>query len=117
MRVLAGFLVLCLTSLSGCGWWAKNGGKAEDIIVDCGKEAIKTEVAHLLPAILAILTGNAPDWQAQLVALESVGKDAVLCAVAEAQTKFVMEHATAGPDSPVAKASQYIGNKQYKAAP
>lgn len=57
---------------------------AKKIAVDvgaCAGPEVQTEVTNLLPAVTAILSGGAPDWSAQLTALESIGLPFVVCAV------------------------------------
>jgi hypothetical protein len=71
--------IFVLFAFTGCAT-----GQGKNILVDiktCGTPAVLQEIANLTPAITAILSGGAADWQAQLSALEAVGVPAVICAV------------------------------------
>lgn len=69
------------TSVQGCAWWSSHGPAIMNGALACGEAAVKAEIGNVTPAVMAILSGDAPDWQAQLDALEAVGSTAVLCAV------------------------------------
>lgn len=79
LQLLIPFIALA-SLLTGCA-------AVKKVIVDagvCASPAVVAEVANLLPAVTAILTGGAADWQAQLAALETVGVQFVVCAVEQA---------------------------------
>jgi hypothetical protein len=111
-------LVLTVTPiLPGCcalTGSCKEGDTAGQIatgVIDCAKEAIKSQAAHLLPTIMAILVGGAPNWQAQLDSLKAMGIDAGACALATASTQLLAlsvpdpnEGMTAGPEKLKARA-------------
>lgn len=86
-------------AVPGCSWWQRHGSAVTDVVVDCGTPAVKAEAEALLPAVLAILTGQAPDWQAQLDALRANGEAALFCAVAQASSQL-----GASPDHPAPQA-------------
>lgn len=91
--ILLAFLPVAVTA--SCAWFTSTAKKAGAVLIDCGEKALAEEVTNLLPAVVAILTGNAADWSAQLMALEWVGEHAVACAVKE----FVPGQAPTPPDA------------------
>jgi len=87
----------------------------------CAVNPIPTEVQNLVPAVNAVLSGGAPNWEAQLTALEQLGVGAVVCAV-QAVIEGVMgqltppRYANIEP-TVIAKAERgqlYLNHKGYK---
>jgi hypothetical protein len=79
--------VLMLTLGSCCvfrGDCKTPAGQIATTVVNCTIEAVKTGAIQLLPAVIAILTGNAPNWMEQLDALKVLGLDALACALQQA---------------------------------
>lgn len=82
-------LLIGALALSSTGCCVFKGNCKEDdhvgqiatVVVDCASEAIKTRVAEILPAVIAIVTGNAGNWSEQLAALTELGLDIVACAL------------------------------------
>jgi len=95
--VLLILLALCGIGIavSACCAWTHScapndiPGQIATKVIDCGVAAVKAEAENLLPAIVAILTGNAADWKAQLNALEAVGEGALACAMQDASQELL----------------------------
>lgn len=102
MRKIALMLLLC----TGCSLFAGPASPGGQVVIDCAVPAVAQVAAELVPVVTAILEGNAPDWQAMLVALEGVGKDALACALQQVAGKVSV---APGVDaSPASKAQQFI---------
>lgn len=84
--VMALVLVFIALANQGCCTWTgtctDKAGQIGTEVVDCGQAALSTTILNLVPTVLAIVTGGAPNWSAQLDALAGVGKDALSCALA-----------------------------------
>ena len=80
-HVLASLIVLTMLTIStsGCPWWQHNSDTVVTTAIDCTVESVKKNEPQLLPKVLDILTGGAPDWKAQLKLLETVGLEAFAC--------------------------------------
>ena len=82
-----GVLLFCTITLTtqsaGCNWFrGKTVQDIKTVVIDCGIESVKANAAHLLPVIMTILTGNAPNWVEQISAFtKELGRDAVACAM------------------------------------
>lgn len=80
--------------ISGCCAWSgtcktdDTAGQIATHAIDCGKAAIQSQIAHLLPIVAAILTGGSPNWQDELDSLKAGGVDALACALANAAQEF-----------------------------
>jgi len=85
--------------------------RAGDHIVDCGKDAVKQEAINLLPAVVAILSGNSVDWADQLNALKGVSADALVCAVHAVATEL---KASPTPSPAVGRAKMYLKSYRVK---
>ncbi len=84
-QMLAGltamFVILALVIAVPLGCAALQG-RAKVAISSCASQAVAQGAADLGPAVGGILSGGAPSWEAQLLALgEKLGIDAVVCAV------------------------------------
>ena len=97
--------VLLVLVFGGCPWIKKEG----TVVIDCTVSAVESHAKDLLPAVLAILHGDAVNWQQQLDALKSLGEDVLACALgqasmqAEAAAEGDASQPTAGPDAMKAK--------------
>ena len=60
------------------------GAIAMDTGINCGLPLVANQAEGLLGQVVRILSGEAPDWAAQLDQLASGGREAVACAVARA---------------------------------
>ena len=104
-------IVVCLLAMSSC-WFVKKEGL---VIVDCTIQAVESHAKDLLPAVLAILHGEAPNWAAQLDALKSLGEDVLACALGQASMQLEAEaegdasQPTAGPEALKAKVTAIRG--------
>ena len=129
----AALLALSLAAGStqpGCAWWhSEEGQRIKNAVIDCSTEAIKSNSAHLLPVIMAILTGTAPNWDQQIEAFtKEMGRDAVACAMDMASRELLASVPASGSGAeltPEAKAAQggvtkartYVQTKGWKYAP
>jgi hypothetical protein len=113
-------LVICFALIQNacCAWTGTcktvPGQIATDVI-DCGKDSIKAEVAHLLPTVVAILTGGAPDWSSQLDALKIMGFEALSCAIAAAAQDLQNLMAAPGPSGVLSSTSTKAASDKHKA--
>lgn len=86
--VLAVTLSIALLSMSSCcvfrGDCTSKPGQIATMVVNCATESIKQIAMHLVPAVIAIITGGAPDWMAQLDSLKSFGLEALACSLQQA---------------------------------
>jgi hypothetical protein len=98
MRKLALALVLLCSS---CSIFTKP--PVANVVIDCGAPAVAKLAQELVPVVQAILQGNSPDWQAMLTSLETVGKDALACALQE-----IVSKPAAAPNGAASKAAQFI---------
>jgi outer membrane murein-binding lipoprotein Lpp len=95
-------LAVGVLMLSGCAsWWRSDTAKhVRRDAIDCTVEAVKANAAHLLPAITAILSGNAPNWRDQVGAFaKEFGVDATACALQHAAIDLQQSVAPAGAAS------------------
>jgi hypothetical protein len=102
-------VLLASLSIAGCA-------TIKPIAVDagsCAAPAVQAEVANLLPAVTAILVGGAPNWQAQLTALESVGVQLVVCAVEVAVADLAKRTAATWSATAVDYTSAVARGKKY----
>lgn len=84
-----------------CSWFKDAGSKAADVSFDCTIAAVQSNAAHLLPAVMAILTGKAPNWKQMLEAFtKELGADAVACALQEAAIELQGRVALTGSGEP-----------------
>jgi len=83
-RLLCVVMLVCAV---GCPWVKKEGAT----IVDCTVQAVETHARFLLPAVIAILHGEAPNWSAQLDALKALGEDVLACTLAQAAMQLEAE--------------------------
>lgn len=71
-------------SQASCASWINSdtGKKIRADVIDCGVEAIRTQAAHLLPAIKAIVSTGAVNWKDQVGAFaKEIGRDATACSL------------------------------------
>lgn len=80
--LMIGLSLLLMAAVSACCHVGDTACRVQTDIVDCSSAALKAQEADVLPEIWKVALGGAPDWQAQLVALEKNGTSAVLCAAA-----------------------------------
>lgn len=75
---------------TGCCSWTHScqaddtAGQIATNTIDCGIASIEDDAARLLPLIMTVLTGNKPDWQAELDSLKQSGTEAFVCALQSA---------------------------------
>jgi hypothetical protein len=80
------------SSQVNCAWWDKHGQQVEDVAINCGTTAIHDAAMHLLPAVLAIVSGGSINWNEQLNAFaKQFGQDSVACALEFASNKLMAE--------------------------
>ncbi len=85
---------------TGCAWLGSSTEKAKEIVVDCTVEAVKANAAHLLPIVMAILTGTSPDWKKMLeMFTREMGTDAVACALQNAAIELQAKVPPTGPET------------------
>jgi|MudIll2142460700_1097286.scaffolds.fasta_scaffold00031_16 hypothetical protein len=104
--------LLLAVGTTGCPWWKEHGPAVKQGIVDCTLDAVKKEAPQFVPAVEAILQGKAPNWEQQLQALITLGKEATVCAIHVVYNEF---RAKATPSTQTAKVSPE-SVKQMKAA-
>lgn len=109
MKYIALVLALLCTS---CYLFTAANAQA---VIDCGKSALLAEAEQVLPLVMSVLTGGAPDWKAQLASLEANGVQAVACAVAKvaASKPPILTFANASEDPAVTRASEYVVEKKW----
>ncbi len=124
----AAIVFVLMTSLSptlaSCAWLSSSGSKAKEVVIDCTVEAVKANAAHLLPIVMAILTGTSPDWKKMLEGFtKELGRDAVACALNNAAIELQAKIPAEGPgDDPEAtkavrgtqKARVFIAEKDWQ---
>lgn len=86
--VLVITFALLATTTTGCPWWKDHGPAVKQGVIDCTIAAAKKEAPQFVPAIVAILQGKAPNWQQQLDALVTLGKEATICAIQVVYNEF-----------------------------
>jgi len=99
-HVLASIIVMTmLATTSGCPWWQHHSDTVVKTAIDCTVAAVKQNEPQLLPKVLDILTGGAPDWKTQLKLLETVGLEAFACTL-QAALNLLLQ--TVAPDAGIA---------------
>jgi len=103
-------------SMSGCAGASNAIKTVGQDAFDCGTDAVKAEVANLLPAVTAILSGQSVDWAAQLNALESLGEEALACTIKKVVTDLASAPPTAGESRfrEADRAKTYVQVKGWK---
>lgn len=90
MALVAFGLVVALVFGGCCKNPDSTGCKVQTGLEGCAAPAVQQEVTGLIPTVQTILTAGAPNWNAQLTALEvSIGVQYVICAV-EAVAEILM---------------------------
>jgi hypothetical protein len=103
MRKLALLLIVplfCLTISSCCvfrGDCKDKPGQIATLVIDCALEAVKTQAAELLPAVIAIITSGGTNWMVLLDALKGMGIDALACALQQGGQEVQNLAMKAGP--------------------
>lgn len=117
-------LWLSLLSCGCCAWTHScrednHGGQAVTSAIDCTIAAVRSQMNHFAPTVMAILKGGAPDWQAQLDSLKKTGSDALACAIQQASMELLAmstpppgENAGASPEVLKARAEAAEAKKK-----
>ncbi len=105
---------------SGCAWIHSTGKQIGSDAIDCAVEAVRSNAAHLLPIVKAIITGEAPNWAEMLTAfVKEFGRDAVACALQQASSDIQASSPAAGTATGDAqlqgltKARTYIDDQKW----
>lgn len=121
-------LLLGLSAMQpACSQIKNAGSEAADVVFDCTVAAVQSSAAQLLPAIVAILTGSAPNWKQMLEAFtKEFGSDAVACALQNAASELQGRVSATGTGEPtpesqaamegVVRARTYVDGKGWKYA-
>ncbi len=124
MKRIALFVAfLCLSvSLPSCAWWGSDTSTAiRRSTIDCTVEAVKANAAHLLPVVMAIVTGHAPNWREQLATFgKEFGRDALACSLQMAAIELQNRVAMGGPSdkanenqSALVKTRTYVSEQRW----
>ncbi len=110
--------------VSSCAWLSSTGSKVEEVVIDCAIQSVKDVAIQILPVVVAILTGNSPDWRKMLEGLaKEMGRDVVACALNEAAIELQAKIPATGPDGTsvtaeamqgTQKARTYLGEKKWQ---
>lgn len=87
--LLAPILCIALAMSSCCAWTHSCAeddviGQITTQVIDCTVDTVGSLAPHLIPAVIAIITGGAPNWKEQLDNLTGMGLDALACALQQA---------------------------------
>jgi len=107
------FLLPFILTLTSCAWVTKTS-LPSTLLIDCAVPEVAKITADLVPVVVTILEGHSPDWSKMLTALESIGKEALACAVKDAEGQFIMDVRGTETASPAQKASDFINQNGWK---
>lgn len=92
---------LLAPSISGCcvfrGDCKSKAGQIATLVVNCSVEAVKTLVAEMLPAVIAIITSGGANWAVLLDQLKGAGFDALACSLQQAGQEIQNMAMKSGP--------------------